>query len=207
MLGLDDGAAASRRPRRPLPAIQRVVLEIVMSTLALGAVIGVLWWQLAPEIVGEVQEGGGVAFDIVAHQESFGRDGVFGLLGLSAGVLLAAIFGMRFRRRPVTALVALTLSGGAASVLALWLGQRLGPGSLDARAAGADVGDLLAAPLDVDAYGVLLAWPLAVAVTFAIIAVFRDDRTLWSARSVGHADPPASYSDLQTGIDRRDSGL
>jgi hypothetical protein len=41
-------------------------------------------------------------------------------------------------------------------------------------------------PLQLDAWGVLLVWPIVAAVVVAVLTIFRDDRTPWG-RSAGGA--------------------
>lgn len=163
---------------RPLPGVRRVVLEIVAASLVLGGVAGVLWWQLSPDVLGVVSENG-VALDAVRGSAEFDREANYVMLTAGAGLLLSVVFSVRYRRRPVSALLSVAICGVAGALVALGVGHLLGPGSVDQRAARADVGDSLNLPFELHAYAALIAWPLVAAIMMAIIAAFRDDQTSW----------------------------
>jgi hypothetical protein len=62
------------------------------------------------------------------------------------------------------------VGGGLGAVVAWRTGALLGPGSLVSTAAGLKVGARFEGPLDLSAYGVLLAWPLGAVITYFAVA-------------------------------------
>lgn len=158
-----------------------MVVEVAMSSLLLGVIVAVLWARLAPDVYGQVFENG-VGRGAFASRLRFGQDVTFGALGAGAGALLALVFCTRYRRRPVSALIALVGAGVAGSVLAWRLGSALGPESAGSSAANVPVGDQIVLPLEISSYGVLLAWSIMAALVALVTAVLRDDRASWSSR-------------------------
>lgn len=150
-----------------------------MVSLVFGALMGVGWNLLNPEITGEVAERG-VAVPIAEARQLFDRVAIFSLLGAGIGLALGAVVGVRHRRRPVTALLALAGGGLAGSLLAWRVGVWAGP-SLGDEAPGT----VVEVPLDLEAPAALLAWPLIAVVVVTVMVLFRDDRApwVWNSRS------------------------
>lgn len=146
-------------------------------TLILGLVIGVLWSVFAPNVRGVVTESG-VAVRGAQARQQFDVDGWFALLGAGAGLISAVAF-IRHRTRPVLSLITMVLGGMAGSAGAWRVGVMLGPGPVDARASGLDVGASVAMPLALNAPGVLLVWPIAAAMGVVVAAAALDDRAPW----------------------------
>lgn len=159
--------------------IRRVVVEVVAVSLVLGCVAGWLWTVLAPDMVGVVGDDGSVVVALVSAGQAFPREAVLGSLCAGAGVLLAAYYGLRFRMRPVGTLLALICGGAGGTALAVLVGRLVGPGSASSQAAEAAAGDEIVMPLTVHAHGLLAAWPVAVALVVAVVAIVRDDRHPW----------------------------
>ncbi|PSL04207.1 hypothetical protein CLV30_106212 [Haloactinopolyspora alba] len=151
----------------------RVLTEVVVATVVLGAGMGVLWWLLAPEVTGVVV-GGELAVDAHEGQKLFDRDARFALLAGACGLVTAVTFAARHPRRPVTVLLALAVLGVGGSLLAQLTGWLLGPsGDVSGLADGTEH----AVPLRMDTQAGLIVWSMVATVVVAVVAVFREDRT------------------------------
>lgn len=140
--------------------IEAAVVTVVMALLG-GALLGVLWWWLAPQVP-LVSDGSAVYFRDTEGEQAVGVDGTFTLLALGAGALSALVVFLVRRRGGVPLVVALTVGGLLGAVLAWRLGVWLGP-ETDVAARAKEVGEgvTFSAPLKLGAKGALLAWPLA----------------------------------------------
>ncbi|MFJ9538038.1 AAA family ATPase [Streptomyces sp. NPDC101225] len=162
------------------PGMKTEVREAAVVTVALalaGALLGVLWWWLAPHVplVADVVDKNWVVYLSDSEgEQAIGVDGTFTLLALGFGVLSAlAVFLLR-RRGGVPLVVALGIGGLLGSLLAWKVGVWLGPTQdviAHARAVGKGV--VFSAPLKMGAKGALLAWPLAALVVhLGLMALF-----------------------------------
>lgn len=176
------------RVRKPPPSTRRTVIEVAVASIVLGAVVGLVWWRLAPDVLVEVVENGGLALGIEEGRKLFDRDAIFACLTAGAGVLVAIVFGVRHYHRPVSTLLTLVAGGALGAMAAIGVGWLLGPSSIEARAAGAAVGDHLAVSLELDSWAVLIVWPLVAALVTVALSIFRDDRSEWSASRAGDED-------------------
>ncbi|MFF5568588.1 ABC transporter permease [Streptomyces sp. NPDC012623] len=155
-----------------------VLVAVVLAGLALGA----LWMWLAPRVP-LISDDTAVFLKDTEGEEAIAADGTFLLLALGFGVL-SAVLVFLFRRRGGIAIVAgLAVGGVLGSVLAWKFGAWLGPTSdvvAHARAVGKGV--TFDAPLELNAKGALLAWPVAAMVVhLALTALFgpRDPEPEW----------------------------
>ncbi|MEE1765456.1 MULTISPECIES: DUF2567 domain-containing protein [unclassified Streptomyces] len=140
--------------------IEAAVVTVVMTLLG-GALLGVLWWWLAPHVP-LVSDGSAVYFKDTEGEQAVGVDGTFTLLALGAGALSALVVFLLRRRGGVPLTVALLIGGLLGAVVAWRLGVWLGPGTdVAARAKEVGQGVTFSAPLKLAAKGALLAWPLA----------------------------------------------
>jgi hypothetical protein len=140
--------------------IEAAVVTAVMALLG-GALLGVLWWWLAPHVP-LVSDGSAVYFKDTEGEQAAGVDGTFTLLALGAGALSALVVFLLRRSGGVPLVVALTVGGLLGAVLAWRLGVWLGPETdVAARAKEVGQGVTFSAPLKLGAKGALLAWPLA----------------------------------------------
>lgn len=137
------------------------VLAIALS----GALLGVLWWKLAPTVplVGDVVDERWVVFLKESEgEQAIGVDGTFTLLALAFGALSGLVVFLLRRRGGVPLVVALGVGGLLGSLLAWRVGVWLGPAQ-DVIAHAMDVGKGVTfdAPLKLGAKGALPAWSLA----------------------------------------------
>ncbi|ULR49991.1 DUF2567 domain-containing protein [Streptomyces deccanensis] len=140
--------------------IEAAVVTVVMALLG-GALLGVLWWWLAPHVP-LVSDGSAVYFKDTEGEQAVGVDGTFTLLALGAGALSGLVVFLLRRRGGVPLTVGLLIGGLLGAVVAWRLGVWLGPGTdVAARAKEVGQGVTFSAPLKLAAKGALLAWPFA----------------------------------------------
>ncbi|MFA3874429.1 AAA family ATPase [Streptomyces sp. MMCC 100] len=150
------------------PGMLKEVRQAAVTVVAValfGALLGVLWWKLAPSVplVGDVVGGSWVVYLKDSEgEQAIGVDGTFTLLALAFGALSAVVVFLLRRRGGVPLVVALGVGGLLGSLLAWRLGVWLGP-TQDVIAHAKDVGKgvTFSAPLKLGAKGVLLAWSFA----------------------------------------------
>ncbi len=146
------------------PLVRRELREAAVCAVAVavvGIVMGLLWLWLAPRVPlynnGEV-----VLFKDPEGEEAIGAEGVFALLGLAFGVVTGLLVFLARRRGGIGLVVGLAVGGLLGSVLAWRVGVWFGPETdLPAAARAAGKGATFDAPLELHAYGMLLAWPVA----------------------------------------------
>lgn len=142
---------------------EAAVVTVVVALC--GALLGVLWWWLAPQVqlVGAMVEGGWVVLvKDTEGEQAVGVDGTFTLLALAFGAVSAVAVFLWRRRGGVPLVVALAVGGLLGSVLAWRVGVWLGPTSdVIAHAKQVGKGVTFSAPLRLGAKGALLAWSLA----------------------------------------------
>ncbi|WP_233518081.1 ABC transporter permease [Streptomyces corynorhini] len=177
-----SGDGAERESGFDLGAELRQGVVVLVAVALAGLALGALWMWLAPRVP-LVSDDTAVFLKDTEGEEAIAADGTFLLLGLAFGVLCAVLVFL-FRRRGGIAVVAgLALGGVLGGVLAWKFGVWLGPTSdvvAHARAVGKGV--TFDAPLELNAKGVLLAWPVAAMVVhLALTALFgpRDPEPEW----------------------------
>lgn len=146
-------------------------LLALLAAALVGALLGVLWWRLAP--TDPLFVAGGKAYPQTWQPRDYITDEVIAALlctvaGLVVGV--AAVWITRPRR-----LLALwsSVAMGCLGALALWLvGTRLGAVDVPALVAQSADGAKFAAPLRLRMPGVLVLWPLASVTVVFIVALY-----------------------------------
>lgn len=162
-----------------------------------GALVGLVWWFLAPTAPVQVALSGETLLVSAPSMPelSAAQDSVMALLGLAAGAATGVVVAARARARPLTLTLVAAVGSALGSAVALAIGVWLGPATLAAQGAlsadapdgstGAD-GSLLS-PLGVDAPAALLVWPLVALLVAALghaVAAWR----LARASEVAHAE-------------------
>jgi hypothetical protein len=145
----------------------------VLVSAAVGAVIGLVWAFTAPRAVYEVA-GGELQRVSAQPEEYFGADLLLGGMLAVAGLVLAIVWWVRGRNAPMGALVGLISGGLMAGFIAAWVGGFLTTTSLSA--AGLADGALVTAGVRLRSWAVLVWWPTAVAVVFAVALAGSVDR-------------------------------
>ncbi|WP_406097867.1 ABC transporter permease [Streptomyces sp. NBC_01013] len=173
--------------------LRRAAVVGVAVTVA-GFALGLLWLWLAPRVP-LVSDDTAVFLSDSEGEEAIGADGTFALLALAFGAVSAGLAFWFNRKGGIPVVVALALGGGLGSLLAWWLGTRLGPtDDVVAHAREVGKGVVFDAPLELHAKGVLLAWSLAaMAVHLGLTALFgpRDPEPEWG---VYHGGPAGGAS-------------
>lgn len=154
----------------------RLLRDLLLVHLPAALLVGLLWWQLSPRLQYTVVGGTAYLLDEPAIDRVISGDGIFAVLGVAAGALCATVLLLLDHRGPalpVGVAVGGLLGSGGAWVVGTWLG----PGSLAGLAAGAADRTVLAAGPELNAYGVLLLWPIvAVLVVLATTWFTAPDR-------------------------------
>jgi hypothetical protein len=159
-----------RRIRGRPPSTVRIVVETTVVCLATGALVGLLWWLLAPPnavevVAGQLQPAGPLG------ESRFAADAWFAIISATAGVLLALVLFTRHRHRPVLTVCALAAAGLAGSVVAWRLGILLGPDQVGDTLEGIADGTRLELALGLGATGMLVVWSIASVATVVVICL------------------------------------
>ncbi|MEU3728699.1 AAA family ATPase [Streptomyces sp. NPDC033538] len=167
-MGTAHGAPHDHHGEQDGPGMLTEVRQAAVTVVAValsGALLGVLWWKLAPSVPlvgGVLGDGWTVVPENPEGERAIGVDGVFTLLALAFGALSAVVVFLLRRRGGVPLVVALGVGGLLGSLLAWRVGVWLGPAQ-DVIAHAKDVGQgaTFSAPLKLSAKGALLAWSVA----------------------------------------------
>ncbi|WP_256639573.1 AAA family ATPase [Streptomyces murinus] len=169
------GAYEEDGPGMKTEAREAAVLTVLVTVC--GALLGLLWWRLAPHVplVGDQSGNSWVVYlKDTEGEQAVGVDGTFTLLALAFGAVSGLAAFLWRRRGGVPLVVGLALGGLLGSLLAWRLGVWLGPTSdviAHARAVGKGV--TFPAPLRLGAKAALLSWPFAaVLVHLGLTALF-----------------------------------
>jgi hypothetical protein len=175
-----------------------VVAGTGVIAIGLGALMGLVWWWVAPTERWTVVEGGLVPAD-PGFDAWFAADGWFAVLGVAAGVLLAVTSWRRGHRNAVALVIGVVVGGGLVAVTAWALGGALGPPDAQTTADTAELGSTVEGALGIRAFGVLFA-PVLAALTVTALLLARtavDDEVYdpappvedgWVPRQPGVAD-------------------
>jgi hypothetical protein len=155
---------------------------VLVAVAIMGVALGLLWLWLAPRVP-LVSNGKAVFLKDTEGEEAVGADGTFVLLALAFGAVSAAAVFLFRRRGGIALVVALAVGGVLGSMLAWGMGVWFGPtGDVVTHARAVGEGATFDAPLELRAYGALLAWPVAAMVMhLTLTALFgpRDPEPEW----------------------------
>ncbi|MFI8766078.1 DUF2567 domain-containing protein [Streptomyces sp. NPDC053792] len=152
--------------------VQGVVVTLVSAVA--GALLGVLWLNLAPRVL-LISDGKGVYLRNSEGESAIGADGTFVLLALAFGAVAALVVFLLRRKGGVPLVLGLALGGGLGSLLAWWIGTHFGPtGDVVAHAKAVGPNVPFEAPIELNfAAAAMLAWPLAAMIVhLALTALF-----------------------------------
>ena len=143
------------------PATGRDVAVVLGVLLVAGVLGGVLWWLLwDPASYLKTVDGGVMGENDLSRR--FAADGLYAVIAGVAGLLCGLGLTWWRSRDPLWTSVALVVGSVLAAVAMALTGHLLGPGDPGAALAAAKVGARVPERLDVDAFTVYLAWPVAV---------------------------------------------
>ncbi|MBE2997325.1 hypothetical protein IDM40_01215 [Nocardiopsis sp. HNM0947] len=160
---------------RGAPARALVVALVIFAAIAVaGALLGLLWWGLAPRPEG-TSLGDGEVFTGTT-EDVFAGEGYFLLMTAIAGLVTGyAAYMVQFplaRRRVqdlrLPALLAGVLGSAAGSLSTLWVGTSLDR-SLQQGVAEASPGESVTVALQLDATAFLVAWPFVFVLQYALL--------------------------------------
>ncbi|MCX4833117.1 DUF2567 domain-containing protein [Streptomyces sp. NBC_01016] len=155
---------APQAPQEDGPGLRAELREAAVVTVGVavvGLALGALWLWLAPRVP-LVSDASAVYLKDTEGEQAIGIDGTFTLLGLAFGVVTGAAVFLWRRRGGVPLVVGLALGSLLGGVLAWRFGVWLGPAqNVAAHAKAVGKGVVFDAPLELNAKGALLAWPLA----------------------------------------------
>lgn len=166
------------------PADVRDGAAVALAVGVAGVLLGLLWAWLAPRAQ-YVSNGEAVFLRNSESEARIGADGTFFLLAAGLGVLSAVGVFLWRRAGGVTLVIGLAVGSCFAALVGWRLGLWLGPSTdLVTAARQAGKGVPFDAPLQLLAYGVLLAWPMAA------VLVHLGLTALWSPHD---AEPAAEW--------------
>ncbi len=168
-------------------------LLYLLASSGIGAVAGVLWWQIVDLPVYTVGADGGASTTERGLTEYVAGDAWFSLIGFVVGACLGW-FAWRLFRRSGWVVVPLVVGASVLAALVCWLvGWEFGPGPFPPRLADAQPGSLVPIELTVRARAAVLVWPFAaVLVTLLGSSLGRDDeepRPIFAKRSHRASSP------------------
>jgi hypothetical protein len=179
-------------------AITAVVVAVVVT--ALGGAVGWLWAEVTPRLQ-VIKSDRGFLYADAEPEQPIAADGIFLLVGLGLGILLAVLAWVLLRRyRGGAILVALTVGSLACSVLAYWIGHKIGVAQFNAVRSSAPLGAQLSAPVTLRATnlnfdrsflpsGVVAGQALAAAFVYTTLAGFSAYEDLGRHRHRHHPEP------------------
>ncbi|MFI6129126.1 DUF2567 domain-containing protein [Micromonospora sp. NPDC051141] len=149
-----------------------IVLGVAALLTALGAPLGLLWAWAAPGTPVR-QTPDGAVYAVPQPEQPIAADGWFSLLALGFGVLSAiALWVLLRRRRGPVGLLAATLGGLGAAVVAWQVGRRIGLGTFQRLLDTAPPGTDFTKPADLRAGGVDWFGPLPLPHGNLLLAAF-----------------------------------
>lgn len=153
---------------------------LAVLSAAVGAVAGVFWSRLVHLPAYSIQADGSAVVTGKGLSEFVAADAWFAAIGVITGAAVGVVAWLWFKRLGWPVAFVACGAGILAGVAALFIGQLLGPGSLDVRIATAQPGDLVPVDLKLTSWPAMVTWPFG-AVAPALFAsalgpeVFRSD--------------------------------
>lgn len=153
--------------RPSLPGRARALVP-ALGPVLLGALVGVVWWLVAPTGPVVLLQGGSV-LGAADPGLTASQDGWLVVLGAAAGLVCGLVAVVRPGEAPARRSLAVVAGCVFGAVLASAVGAWLGPPSVAAQvAAGTDPARGLVSPLRSHSAGVLLVWPAVAALVMTM---------------------------------------
>lgn len=153
---------------------------MIAGTAVLGVATGFLWASVAPRALAVVVARGSA--NVVNPETSafIAADGWFTLLTAVGGVVSGLLgYALAVRRHGALAMTGVLLGALAATLIAMWIGQRSGTAAFSHSLSIDRPGTLLHVPLALGGRGPLAFWPLAAGLTaggIELIVLLRERR-------------------------------
>jgi len=179
----------------PVRAALVALAAVILGTALLGAAAGWLWATLAPRALAVVV-GRGSANVVNPETSAFiAADAWFTLVTAAGGVISGLLgYALAVRRYGALAMTGILAGALAATLIAMWIGQRSGAAAFSHSLALGRPGTLLHVPLMLGGRGPLAFWPLAagLAAGGSEVVVLLRERRRRPAPAHAYA-PPARY--------------
>lgn len=147
---------------------------VAAVTVLLGAPAGLLWSALAPHAGVDISSAGATFSGGVTAETFVAADAWFLAVGVALGLVTGVLAWVFARGSGPVTVVALTVGGLLAALVASKVGMRIGQDALREAAAGGVSGRYVA-NVAVQAQTVLLGWPIAALAAFLTLVVSRAD--------------------------------
>lgn len=172
-----NGRVGTRLPGLAAPI---ALVAVIAGTAVLGVATGFLWASVAPRALAVVVARGSA--NVVNPETSafIAADGWFTLLTAVGGVVSGLLgYALAVRRHGALAMTGVLLGALAATLIAMWIGQRSGTAAFNHSLSIDRPGTLLHVPLALGGRGPLAFWPLAAGLTaggIELIVLLRERR-------------------------------
>jgi hypothetical protein len=155
------------RRGRSGPLVALVVLvSVIAGTAVLGAATGFLWASVAPRALAVVVARGSASVVNPETNAFIAADAWFTLLTVIGGVISGLLgYALAVRRHGALAMAGVLAGALAATLIAMWIGQRSGTAGFNHSLAIDRPGTLLRVPLMLGGHGPLAFWPIAAGLT------------------------------------------
>ncbi|MEW2525169.1 DUF2567 domain-containing protein [Streptomyces sp. NPDC047071] len=154
------------------PGMKREIGQAAVIAAAVavsGVLLGLLWLWLAPRVP-LIADKQAVYLKDTEGEQAIGVDGTFTLLGLAFGFVSALVVFLLRRRGGIPLVVGLAAGALLGAVLAWKVGVWFGPDTdVVAHARSVGRGVVFDAPMELNAKGVLLAWPVAAMIVHLVL--------------------------------------
>jgi hypothetical protein len=155
-----------RRGRSGLLVALVVLVAVIAGTAVLGAATGFLWASLAPRALAVVVARGSANVVNPETNAFIAADAWFTLLTVIGGVISGLLgYALAVRRHGALAMAGVLAGALAATLIAMWIGQRSGTAAFDHSLVIDRPGTLLRVPLMLGGHGPLAFWPVAAGLT------------------------------------------
>ncbi|RMB58776.1 hypothetical protein EAX62_11640 [Tessaracoccus antarcticus] len=158
--------------RRILPATRWRVLVFLVSCLAVGAAVGILWAVFASRPGYVVADDLGASLNERGIAEIFAADALFSVLLAAVGVGVGVAGWLVFHRWGWWVCLITVITAGLAGLVAWQVGLLVTPSNFAERLASAVSGDVVAVDLQLHAKAALLVAPFTAITPVMLLAAF-----------------------------------
>jgi hypothetical protein len=193
-IGSDRQPGGGAGPSHPVQAGLIALAVVIVGTAVLGAATGFLWASLAPRALAVVVARGSANVVNPETNAFIAADGWFTLLTAAGGIVSGLLgYALAVRRHGALAMTGVLAGALAATLIAMWIGQRSGAAAFKHGLASDRPGTLLHVPLALGGRGPLAFWPLAAGLTAGVIELIVLLRERRRRHTPLHAYGPQGY--------------